>query len=634
MTGNIPTTRLARATLVAGLLGVLLLPAGPALRAWPAGTALGHAQLVSSAPGASQVLDQPPAELRLIFSEPPDPRHSSLDLLDADGEPILTRVGAADPADRYALVVAVPPLNIGGYMVIWRALSSADGHTTSGFFTFGVGVPAGAPDGHGAGNGMGPDEEMTAGRLHPTHGPTEAVIEVIARVAGYLGFMLAFGLALIMATVLRPLSRSWPVRLIRVQGLLLGLAGAAALVLTGVVSLGPQLDLATYLFETRTGNLLFARAAVGTLGLVAVLGLVRARRPAAAVAAAAGLAFLGLGLMVLGGHSAAHAALAPGVAMIVHVSSASVWIAGLLLLAIVAVARRPRAHSLALAVPRFSALALVSVGLLAMSGIYVAWVETRDFLTLSQDYSAALVIKVVLAVGALSLGGLNFIEGGGRSIWPIGFRARILVEGGLAVAVLVATANLASGAPPASERPVPIAQTASSLAGTPGISFEIQPGRPGPNRFWAVIDGPATPGREIELVLERVDRLTGATRIELQPSTAGADRFVAEGGLLPGDSAWDASVVIREHAREVARSRFAFTVDHLGIDEGRRAPLIDPTLLVAIALIAGGLLVLAYVLAGGPLPRVERRLGRQAMVAGAALGGALGIIMLVAGPRL
>jgi copper transport protein len=616
------------------LAATLLLLAGPGAPG-PASEVVGHAQLVSSSPGAGQVLDEAPVELRLIFSEPPDPRHSSLDLLNAAGEPILSAVGGADPEDRYALVAQPPTLENGSYMVVWRALSTADGHTTSGFFTFGVGAPAQGMGTHDMESGAQPDEELAMGRLHPGHTPTDAAIEVVARVMGYLGFMLAFGLALIMVTVLMPVSRQWPTPLVVLQGLLLAAAAVGAFVLTVIVSRGPQLDLATYFLETRTGNLLLGRILLGGAGAIAVLAIIRFSRPPAAVAVGGASALLGLVLMVLGGHSAAHAAIAPTLAMLVHVSSASVWIAGLSLLIIVAVfARRPRFHSLALCVPRFSALALVSVGLLAMSGVYIAWVETRDFTAIDSDYSRALATKIVLALAAFSLGGLAFIEGGRRSIWPVGFRPRIVLEGALAVSVLVSTANLASGAPPASERPVPIAPTAGSLAGAREVQLEIQPGRPGPNRYWAVAKGIAAPNQEVELVLERLDRLSGATRIPLEPWAADPQRYVAEGGLLPRDSTWDASVVISEADREVARSRFVFGLDDVGIDEGHRAADINPALLVAIALIAGGLLSLAYVLAGGLIPRVERSLGRRAVIAGALIGGVLGFIMLAGGPRL
>jgi copper transport protein len=620
--------------LVPPLAATLLLLAVPGAPG-PASEVVGHAQLVSSSPGAGQVLDEAPVELRLIFSEPPDPRHSSLDLLDAQGEPILSGVGSADPQDRYALVAEAPALDDGSFMVVWRALSTADGHTTSGFFTFGVGEAAEGSSGHAMGGGGQHDESLAMGRLHPGHSATDAAIEVVARVMGYLGFMLAFGLALIMVAVLRPVSRQWPRRLLYCQGMLLAAGAAGALVLTVVVSRGPGLDLATYFLETRTGNLLLGRILVGGAGAICVLGLVKLWRPGAAAASGGAFALVGLVLLVLGGHSAAHTAFAPAVAMLVHVGSASVWIAGILLLVIVvAFARRPRTHSLALYVPRFSALALVSVGLLAMSGVYIAWIETRDFTTINSGYSLALAIKVVLAGGALSLGGLNFLEGGRRSIWPVGFRPRILLEGLLVAGVLVATANLASGAPPAAERAVPIAPTADSLASAREVQLEIQPGRPGPNRYWAVIDEAASPDQEVELVLERLDRLGGQTRIALHPSATDPTRYLTDGGLLPRDSTWDASVIVKVADQEVARTRFVFELDETGINEGRRTADIDPALLVAIVLIAGGLLSLAYVLAGGQLPRVERTLGRRAVIAGALIGGVLGVIMLAGGPRL
>ncbi|MDQ3938213.1 MAG: copper resistance protein CopC, partial [Chloroflexota bacterium] len=589
----------------------------------------GHAQLVSSSPGAGEVLDEAPAEVRLIFSEPPDGRHSSLDVLDEAGEPVVANVGDADPADRYALVAEAPALAHGTYMVVWRALSSADGHTTSGFFTFGVGMAPQEGMAHG-----GEGEQAAAGRLHPTHTPTDAAIEVVARVMGYLGFMLAFGLAFIALAVVRPVSRRWPRRILVGQGLLLLVGAVGAAILTFVVSRGPALDPVSYLFETRTGNLLLGRVAIGLAGAGAVLGLLRVGRPAWAVGAAGLFGLVALGVLVSGGHAAAHIAPSPSIAMLVHVAAASVWLAGVVLLLLVAFSRHPRTHSLASLVPRFSALALVSVGLLGMTGIYTAWVETRDFTSLDSDYSVALAAKVLLALGALALGGLNFLEGGGRSIWPVGFRPRILVETVLAAGVLVATANLASGAPPAQERPVPIAPTAASAAQGSNLGLEIQPGRPGPNRFWAVVPDAGGDGTTVELHLQRADQSAGESRIPLRPSPDDPTRFVTGGGLLPANSSWDASVVVKEDDIEATRSRFLFSVDALGVSEGRQRPIVDPALIVAVLLVAGALIVLAYTLAGGVLPRVERTVGRAAVLAGALIGGTLGVVLLLAAPRL
>jgi len=143
--------------LVAALVATwALVLVGPVL-AGPAGPAvLGHSQLVSSSPGASEVLPTPPTELRLVFSEPLEAKFTSLDLQDAEGEVIAGGIGTPDPADRFVLVAPVDQLEHAAYVVRWQALSAADGHTTEGFFSFAVGEMGGEMMGDMAG-GMGAD---------------------------------------------------------------------------------------------------------------------------------------------------------------------------------------------------------------------------------------------------------------------------------------------------------------------------------------------------------------------------------------------------------------------------------------------------------------------------------------------
>lgn len=614
---------MARALLALVGAGLLVL-AGPALP-WPAGTIVeAHAQLVSSTPGGGEVVAEPPSELRLVFSEPIDARFTSLDLLDGEGRTIALALGAPDPTDPYALVSPVPNLEDGSYTVNWRALSAADGHTTSGFFTFGVGdvTLGGGHTGHGA-----------AGDLHGGHGAGHAMTEVQARLFGYLGFMLAFGLTLFAALVLRPVTGRWSRRLAGAQAIALG-AGTIGAILLGVVAGStPGLDPLAYLGGTRTGGLLVGRAVAGVAGALVVAALLRLGRTGPAIAAGGLASGVGLALLALGGHAAAYASAAPVGAILVHLAAASVWFGGVVALVDIAVLGRRRWRpALGRLVPRFSAMALVSVGLAGLTGLYLAWVQTRDLTSIGNPYSAALALKVALFGGALVLGGLNYLDGGRRPGWLGGFHRRVGLEAALAIGVLVATGNLASGSPPAQERPVPIAPAVSSAGRTLDATLEIQPGRPGPNRFWVQLADP-TAGGSVELVLQRLDG-TGDTRLRLR-SAAEPGRYVADGGLLPADSRWDGSVVLSDASgAETGRARFEFALDDESISEGRATPPLDPALLAALLLLVGALLGATYVLAGGGIPRVERRTGRLAALAGSAVGAVLGVLLLTAGPRL
>jgi hypothetical protein len=206
--------------------------------------------------------------------------------------------------------------------------------------------------------------------------------------------------------------------------------------------------------------------------------------------------------------------------------------------------------------------------------------------------------------------------------------------------VLLAAGNLASGSPPAQEIPIAIAPAESSVAATIPIAFDVQPGRPGPNRFGASLPAALPAGSRVELRLLRLDASTGETRIALHPvdtgsGTASTTRFAADGGLLQAQSRWDASVVVAgADGREVARQRFTFTLDDASISEGRQVPPVDPVLVVAIVLLLLAVLGISYTLGGGSLPRVNPASSRTAVLAGGVVAGALGLVLLLGGARL
>ena len=63
---------------------------------------------------------------------------------------------------------------------------------------------------------------------------------------------------------------------------------------------------------------------------------------------------------------------------------------------------------------------------------------------------------------------------------------------------------------------------------------------------------------------------------------------------------------------------------------GRQAPPIDPGVLLALLLIAAGIVGAVYALAGGRLPRTEAGASRIALIAGGITGSLVGTLILVA----
>ena len=609
---------------MAGTAAVLALLASPAMGR----PVLAHAQLVASSPAAGALLDASPDELRLVFSEPLETQVTSLDVATSEGEPVLDRAGEVDPGDPFSLVVADPQLPDGVYVVTWRTLSAADGHTAEGFFTFAIGeVPGSLP-------------QATGG---PPHTETDP-IAVVGRWLAYLGLLVALGMATFHRFVIRdgPMPRD----LCRWLAAALGVSAAASLV-TAVAAGIEAGDLVEYLLSSRNGQLQTARIAV--IGVGAVTLLLAPQRLSGVVAAATGLA--GMALLVAAGHAAAvpgPAALGVGIA---HVAAVGIWaggIAGLLLLIL-----RPSsvtdgaAPALRTLVPRFSALALVAIGLVGVTGVYSAWVQTGEIVPLGTEYARTLVIKSALALGALAMGGLNFLDGGRMRPWLDGFRTRLEVEGMAIVAVLIMSAALAS-TPPVDEAAgtgiAPVPDAFGEI--TPNMTMAIAPGRPGVNRIVVTTSAARAAVDEMQLSLDRLD--TGTTTLvplvlegmegvdhsggmahpELETEADGTVDWIADALVLPSDSQWDTSVrVLSAEGVELLRQRFSFTLTESEIGEGREPGLLFAVLALAGLLAAGGAVGLGLGLGGFALPRTEARASRVALMSGGTVAVLLGMLV-------
>ena len=598
-----------------------------ALLALPAG-AMAHAQLVASSPGAGSVLDEAPEEIRLIFSEPIEEGLSSLDVVRQDGAVIVDRAGTVDPDDPHALVLPDPGLGDGVYSVTWRSLSAADGHSERGFFTFGIGRDAGILP------------QVPGGASHASTDP----ITIIGRWLTYVGLLLGIGIPLFHRAVLR--ADAMPRTLVRLLSALLAVSSAATLVIA--VASGIEAgSIGDYLFGSRNGLLQVARAAVADIGAVALL--VAPRRLTGAVAAGTGLA--GIALLILAGHAAALADPVPVVVGIVHVVAVAIWVGGLA--GLVLVAFRPALiidgspPAMREIVPRFSALALVAIGMVSVTGAYEVWAETGQLLPIGTDYGRTLLMKTALAIGAFSIGALNYFDGGRMRPWLDGFPTRIGIESMAAAAVLDLAASLAATPPVDEGLGVEIAPIPDAFGQvTPDMAMQIVPGRPGVNRV-VVTATDALVSLDLRLTLDQLDAGTSST-VPLVPSglegmegMEGMDHdamvarnqdgtidWSADAVVLPAGSSWNATVAASSaEGNELARQRFAFALDDDGISEGEITSLLNPGAAIALLLLAGGALGLGLGVGGFVLPRCEAAASRMALIGGSATAVVLGALM-------
>jgi copper transport protein len=402
-----------------------------------------HATLKSEFPGFQQELQAGPKFVRLHFDQ--IVQLPVVEVIDTHGLNHAARAIATGTEVR----VKVAKLPAGAYTIRWHVLSS-DGHVVSGVWTFGVRVAAPPPtEAYGA-----------SGPTRSEHAVRWLYFVALALTIGALGFRLL---------VLRG-----PAVPPAVEKRLLVLAGIGVV---GVLEVGIaafllrcedvlQLPFGKFLYgdlSPISGGTRYGKTFVATtLGFALVAAFVYLawllERPRLyAPALALSLVFAG-GLSVSG-----HDALDPGsswkseLADWVHLSAVTLWIGGLVALAVTWRAGGREA------VGRFSRFATWLVALVVAAGTYLAIVRLPAAHDLWRTgYGQVLLVKLALVVVVLAWGGVH-------KLFP---RARVLRsvagETAVGVAVLLAAAVLTDSKPP--PQPASSSSSRSAYAGAVGSS--------------------------------------------------------------------------------------------------------------------------------------------------------------------
>ena len=116
------------------LLSKLLMAALTVMSVSPAGA---HAHLDRAAPAAGSTVHASPPLLKLWFTQRLEPAFSNVHVLDRTGAQVDKGDPQVDRADAKLLLVSLPKLAPGKYLVKWRVLS-VDTHVSEGDFVFDV----------------------------------------------------------------------------------------------------------------------------------------------------------------------------------------------------------------------------------------------------------------------------------------------------------------------------------------------------------------------------------------------------------------------------------------------------------------------------------------------------------------
>jgi copper transport protein len=565
-------TVVRRLVAVVLLAGLWLLASGTAARA--------HALLRSSDPADGASVARAPRQVTLTFTERPELRLSTVQVLDADGRRVQAGRAAPVPGQPFQLQVPLKELPDGTYTVAWRTVSRDDGHVTGGSFAFGVGVAAPAVGAQGA-------------AVPEASTPAPSPLATAGRWLLYCGLALLVGAA---ATGLVVYDRRLPAgaRPLLVVGASLAVVGLVARMAAEQAAIGASL---ADLVASDTGRNL-AWLAAGVLASAIIAGLLAARlrqpdspdrattaddghpHPSGEVGrgwlAAVGLTAAGaMGLQVLAGHAAAPAALRPVnlLAQWLHLLVAGVWAGGLVwllagLMSHSSTSPQPEATTRAAtvdraqAVLRFSRLALPVVAVLAVTGLIRALDLAGGWSGLTRTgFGRVLDLKLVLFAGLLILAARNRYRLLPTLTGPPGrlqaLRRSVTGEIGLVAVVLLAAALLTQFPPgkfalaTATARPSPPANVqvqGSDVTTSVRLALTATPGTAGPNQFVAkLIDydsGQPYPAHHVALRFTLPDRpeISGAT-LDLARATDGS--WQATGSQLSIDGRWRITALVQ-----------------------------------------------------------------------------------------
>lgn len=406
------------------------------------GVAFAHATLEQTTPSVGQRLASSPREVTLRFDQSVRALSNAIQVYDAKGR-LVSGVPHMLAGNSRVVVVPVRALPRGGYTVRWAAISN-DSHVGRGVFTFGVRVKA-------------PEIAEAYGASGP--GTAEHVVRwlyflCLAMLTGGLGFRL-----LVLRRAVTPEAERRFYRLTGIGVVAALQVGTIAFLLRAEDALQLPFtgflygDLSPFAKSTRFGQA-FVVMELG-FALVAALLYLSWLTDRRVLLWPAFLLSLGLGSgLSLSSHQGDDRGWLPSFADWVHLSAATLWIGGLLSLALVVWNDRALRRT---AFWRFSEIAGPLVALVVAAGVYMTFKRFPALDDLwSVGYGRLLLVKLALVVLALSWGAFHHLVVRPRLDRPAvaGFLSRSLAgEATVAVAILLLAAILVDSKPPPKQSP-------------------------------------------------------------------------------------------------------------------------------------------------------------------------------------
>ncbi len=519
--------------------------------------ALAHAELLSTDPAAGAVVDTAPAKVTLRFSEPVDLTPDAVAVTGPNGQRVDRGPARHAPGEPSTLEVDIDDQGNGTYRVQWRAIS-ADGHPVGGTFSFSVGVqstPA-VPEAQEAGPGL----------------PLLAV----SRWLHLLALSLAIGPAIYALFPPRPAGKA-QARLVHAAfaGSMLLLTANAVMLVGQTVAIGGSLsalmdgELMAAILSSRWGLLWAGRLMTSVLlALTAAAAFAKAMEGQTATALWAMKLFFGtvlLGLTALNSHAVVTAPVWVSLtADFLHLGAAVVWVGSLIsftvgdLPQLLQQAKQARLRALASPFSRLSALSAASMQVLAVTGLYSAWVQAKAPTALiSVPYGNVLLAKMALVGCALLVGAYHLFVAHPRlyaevipARAPRNLPRTLGLEIAIATAILLASGLLTAMPPVSSAGALPSQEarrpeiTLADNAGSTMVTLEVFRQATHPIRLELKdLYGNPVAGAQVQVTVRNLgNRAVGATKVWAHDLGAGlysAPVYLSPPGLWEIDvSVW------------------------------------------------------------------------------------------------
>lgn len=622
---------------------------------------LAHANVVRSEPTSNSVAEQSPSAVTIWFTEPLEPNFSEIQVLDGDGQRVDGGDSSVHGQDPTILWVSLPALANGTYVVAWSNVSTVDGHKVRGSFLFSVGEPISA----------------AAAIDMPSPPLVQSPFEPLLRWLTLLGAMImvgGFGFEILIvrpvlkreeqSEAMRQLAARLVAAVLKTIWAAIGLfvvASCAHLLLQTVITYEisiPQAlgePLVSVLFDTSWGQLWLWRMGFLVL-LPAVLDVAlaasadphnrddnqtRFQRVSQPIALAAGMAILLT--LSLSSHAAATAEIRAAAIFndYLHLLAATFWAGGLIHLTVaipltVQTLPAPKRRTvLAALASRFSLLALMSMGILVVTGLYGSWAQITILPAIQTPYGWTLLAKLGIFAPILVLAAFNLLwvrpRLGREDRAARHLRHFVIGEAILAILLLLSVGLLtaleparqvASRAGIGQEQGVSFQESVEGAA----IAVELEPAQVGANRLLVTLadrrGNPIGNASEVSVRATYLDADLGESAVPA--SNLGDGRYAIQDLPLAMSGPWQMELVVRRPDAFDARTAFRFAVAN---GSAASSTVIAPRAVTGQQLWAAELALIGVTLVGTVLLNGRGRRTRSGTIF--AVGGSAAILAAV-----